>query len=109
MHLLLSIVGRNLTSIMRSNEKFLSGDYQAMVKKSSIGAILGNDQTLYVELMKKLNVNGSAIAVGHPNTGSGARLMMTAAYNLKENGGGYAACGICGGLAQGAGCIIWVE
>jgi acetyl-CoA C-acetyltransferase len=35
--------------------------------------------------------------------------MMTAAYNLKESGGGFAACAICGGLTQGAGAIIWVE
>jgi acetyl-CoA C-acetyltransferase len=37
------------------------------------------------------------------------RIMMTAAYNLKESGGGFAACAICGGLTQGAGAIIWVE
>jgi acetyl-CoA C-acetyltransferase len=35
--------------------------------------------------------------------------MMTAAYNLREKGGGFAACAICGGLTQGAGCIIHVD
>ncbi|NLU48951.1 MAG: thiolase family protein, partial [Syntrophomonadaceae bacterium] len=92
-----------------SNQRFLAGDYNEMVKEASTKPILDNDDTKYQELKSKLNVNGSAIAVGHANTASGSRIMMTAAYNLKENGGGYAACAICGGLTQGAGCIIWVE
>jgi acetyl-CoA C-acetyltransferase len=92
-----------------SNERFLSSGYAEMVKEASATPILDNDPEKYGELKSKLNVNGSAIAVGHANTASGARLMMTAAYNLRENGGGYAACAICGGLTQGAGCIIWVE
>jgi acetyl-CoA C-acetyltransferase len=92
-----------------SNERFLSSGYAEMVKEASATPILDNDPKKYGALKGKLNVNGSAIAVGHANTASGARLMMTAAYNLRENGGGYAACAICGGLTQGAGCIIWVE
>jgi acetyl-CoA C-acetyltransferase len=92
-----------------SNARFLKGDYQEMVKEVSEKPILDNDDGKYRELKGKLNVNGSAIAVGHANTASGARIMMTAAYNLKENGGGFTACAICGGLTQGAGAIIWVE
>lgn len=92
-----------------SNSRFLASDYNAMVKEASVKTILDNDPKQYELLKEKLNVNGSAVAIGHPNTASGARLMMTAAYNLRENGGGYAACAICGGLTQGAGCIIWVE
>jgi acetyl-CoA C-acetyltransferase len=92
-----------------SNERFLNSAYLDMVKEVSQQPILDNDDIKYQELKAKLNVNGSAISVGHPNTSSGARIMMTAAYNLKENGGGYATCAICGGLTQGAGSIIWVE
>lgn len=92
-----------------SNSGFLSSDYARMVKEAAEKPISGNDEAKYDDLRKILNVNGGAIAVGHANTATGARIMMTAAYNLKENGGGYAACGICGGLAQGAGSIIWVE
>lgn len=92
-----------------SNDRWLAGDYAEMVKEVSEKPILDNDSAKYETLKRKLNVNGSAIAVGHPNTASGARVMMTAAYNLKENGGGFAACAICGGLTQGAGAIIWVE
>ena len=92
-----------------ANQRFLTGDYKAMVKEASAQTILDYDNQKYQELKDIINVNGSAIAIGHPNTASGARIMMTAAYNLKENGGGYAACGICGGLTQGGGAIIWVE
>jgi acetyl-CoA C-acetyltransferase len=92
-----------------SNDRFLASDYDAMVEEASQGPIPDNSDEKYRELKGKLNVNGSAIATGHANTATGARVMMTAAYNLKENGGGYAACAICGGLTQGAGAIIWVE
>ncbi|WP_434512536.1 thiolase family protein [Desulfitobacterium sp. AusDCA] len=92
-----------------SNNRFLKSDYKAMVKEASVQPILDNNDAKYQMLKEKLNVNGSAIAIGHPNTASGARIMMTAAYNLKENAGGYAACAICGGLTQGAGAIIWVD
>lgn len=92
-----------------SNDRWLAADYGEMVKEVSAKPILDNDPAKYEALKQKLNVNGSAIAVGHPNTASGARVMMTAAYNLKENGGGFAACAICGGLTQGAGAIIWVD
>jgi acetyl-CoA C-acetyltransferase len=92
-----------------SNDRFLMSDYQEMVQEASGKPILDNDDAKYRELKGKLNVNGSAIATGHANTASGARILMTAAYNLKESGGGFAACAICGGLTQGAGAIIWVE
>lgn len=92
-----------------SNDRFLTSDYKDMVKEADEKPILDNDANKYQNLKKILNVNGSAIATGHPNTSSGARIMMTAAFNLRENGGGFAACAICGGLTQGAGAIIWVE
>lgn len=59
-------------------------------------------------LREKTNINGSAIAVGHPNTASGARLIMTLMYELRRKGGGYALGAICGGLAQADACIIKV-
>ena len=98
-----------ISTNLLSNKRFMSANYGEMVKEASEKHILDNDEKQYQDLKKRLNVNGSAIAVGHPNTASGARLMMTAAYSLREHGGGYAACAICGGLTQGAGCIIWVE
>ena len=59
-------------------------------------------------LRGKTNINGSAIAIGHPNTASGARLIMNLMYELRRRGGGYALGAICGGLAQADACIIKV-
>jgi acetyl-CoA C-acetyltransferase len=92
-----------------SNERFLQADYGDMVKEASSRPVLDYDDKKYQDLKQRLNVNGGAVAIGHSNTASGARIMMTAAYNLMESGGGYAASAICGGLTQGAGCIIWAE
>lgn len=59
-------------------------------------------------LREKTNINGSAIAIGHPNTASGARLIMNLMYELHRKGGGYALGAICGGLAQADACVIKV-
>ncbi len=59
-------------------------------------------------LREKTNINGSAIAIGHANTASGARIMMNLMYELRRRGGGYAAGAICGGLAQADACLIKV-
>ncbi len=61
------------------------------------------------EMMEKVNVNGSAIAYGHPIGATGARIVMTLAYELRRRGGGIGVCGICSGHAQGDAMLIKVE
>ena len=58
---------------------------------------------------ERVNVNGGAIAVGHPIGASGARILMTLVYELRRRGGGYGAAGICSGLAQGEATIVRVD
>ena len=53
-----------------------------------------------------VNPNGGAIAMGHPLGMSGARLVLTAAYQLKRSGGRYALCTMCVGVGQGAAIIL---
>ena len=55
---------------------------------------------------EKLNPNGGAIALGHPLGMSGARLVTTAAYQLRRTGGRYALCTMCIGVGQGIAMII---
>ena len=55
---------------------------------------------------RHVNPNGGAIAMGHPLGMSGARLVLTAAYQLRRNGGRYALCTMCVGVGQGAAIII---
>ena len=53
-----------------------------------------------------VNPNGGAIALGHPLGMSGARLVLTAAYQLKRTGGRYALCTMCVGVGQGVALIL---
>jgi acetyl-CoA C-acetyltransferase len=56
----------------------------------------------------KVNVNGGAIALGHPIGMSGARIALHLALELKRRGGGVGAAALCGGGGQGDGLIIRV-
>ena len=56
----------------------------------------------------RVNVNGGAIAVGHPIGMSGNRLALTLAHELRRRGGGYGAAALCGGGGQGDALIIKV-
>ncbi|WP_037157767.1 acetyl-CoA C-acyltransferase [Rhodococcoides fascians] len=54
----------------------------------------------------KVNVNGGAIALGHPVGMSGARLALSLALSLKRQGGGVGAAALCGGGGQGNALIL---
>ncbi|MDP3969684.1 MAG: acetyl-CoA C-acetyltransferase [Nocardioides sp.] len=56
----------------------------------------------------KVNVNGGAIALGHPVGMSGARIVLHLALELKRRGGGTGAAALCGGGGQGDALIIRV-
>jgi acetyl-CoA C-acetyltransferase len=56
----------------------------------------------------KVNVNGGAIAIGHPIGASGARLAVHLCYELGRRGGGLGAAGLCGGGGQGEGMLLRV-
>ncbi|WP_344526720.1 acetyl-CoA C-acetyltransferase [Streptomyces albiaxialis] len=57
---------------------------------------------------EKVNVNGGAIALGHPIGMSGARLVLHLALELKRRGGGTGAAALCGGGGQGDALIVRV-
>jgi acetyl-CoA C-acetyltransferase len=56
----------------------------------------------------RVNVNGGAIALGHPVGMSGARLILTLALELRRRGGGVGAAALCGGGGQGDALILRV-
>ncbi len=80
--------------IIEINEAFAA---QALSCTRSLG-IADNDP--------RLNPNGGAIALGHPLGMSGARLLQTAALELKATGKRYALCTMCIGVGQGYAAII---
>ena len=55
-----------------------------------------------------VNVNGGAIALGHPIGASGARLVLHLAHELRRRGGGLGAAGLCGGGGQGDALLLRV-
>ena len=57
----------------------------------------------------KVNVNGGAIALGHPIGASGARILTTLVYELKRRGGGRGVAAICSGGGQGDAIILEVN
>jgi acetyl-CoA C-acetyltransferase len=57
---------------------------------------------------EKVNVNGGAIALGHPIGMSGARIALHLALELRRRGGGVGAAGLCGGGGQGDALVLRV-
>lgn len=57
---------------------------------------------------EKINVNGGAVALGHPIGASGARIILTMIYELKRRGGGLGVAAICSGGGQGDAVLVEV-
>lgn len=58
---------------------------------------------------EQVNVNGGAVALGHPIGASGARILMTLILELKHRGGGYGLATLCSGGGQGEATIVRVD
>jgi len=61
------------------------------------------------DLETRLNINGGAVALGHPIGASGARLVLTLMYALMRRGGGLGIAAICSGTGQGDAILIRVD
>lgn len=89
-------------SLVEINEAF------AAMPLVSMKILADNDQAKWFEVLKRTNVNGGAIAMGHPVGASGLRIAMTMMYELRRRGGGKGVAAICGGLTQGEAVILEV-
>ena len=92
----LSLTGLSLAQmdVIELNEAFAA---QALAVTRDLG--LADDEA-------RVNPNGGAIAMGHPLGMSGARLVTTAAYELRRRNGRYALCTMCIGVGQGIAIVI---
>jgi len=88
--------------VIEINEAF------AAVTLVSLKVLADNDPDKFEVLKQKTNVNGGAIAIGHPVGASGARVTMTMMYELMRRGGGVGIAAICGGLSQGEAILVKV-
>jgi acetyl-CoA C-acetyltransferase len=97
--------GRNLSDLKRIeiNEAFAA---TALVSTK----VLSSDSAKRLEQLRSItNVNGGAVAIGHPTGASGGRITMTLVHELRRSGGGLGAAAICGGYGQSDAVIIEVD
>ncbi len=90
----------NQVDLIEINEAF------AAVPLVSSLVLADGDRAKLPSIHERINVNGGAVALGHPLGATGARLVLTLAYELRRRGGGYGVASICGGLAQGDAVVI---
>ena len=62
-----------------------------------------------VDAEDKVNVNGGAVALGHPIGASGARIIGTLVHELRRRGGGVGVAAICCGRGQGVAVVLRVQ
>ncbi len=89
-------------SLIEINEAF------AAMPLVSTKILAGNNEKKWYDLIAKTNVNGGAIAIGHPVGASGLRITMAMMYELRRRGGGRGVAAICGGLTQGEAIMVQV-
>jgi len=101
---LLEKAGRSIDEmdLIEINEAF------AAVTLVSLKILAKDDPAQWKALQEKTNVNGGAIAIGHPVGASGARVTMSLMYELRRRGGGTGVAAICGGLSQGEAVMLKV-
>ncbi|SFM34173.1 acetyl-CoA C-acetyltransferase [Gracilibacillus orientalis] len=77
------------------------------INEAFASVVISSCQALNIDY-GKVNVNGGAIAIGHPLGGTGFRLVLTLAHALKRRGGGKGIASLCGGGGQGIAILIEV-
>lgn len=77
------------------------------INEAFAGVAIASTRDLDVSA-ERVNVNGGAIALGHPVGMSGARLVLTLAMELRRRGGGLGAAALCGGGGQGDAMLVRV-
>jgi acetyl-CoA C-acetyltransferase len=93
-HLALDKAGRTIDDVARVE---LNEAFSSVVLNST--KMLGADP-------ERVNVNGGAVALGHPIGASGARILATMIHDLRRNGGGLGLAAICSGGGQGDALLI---
>lgn len=81
----------------------------AAVPLVSTLVLADGDRGAAEKLRARTNVNGGAVALGHPTGATGIRLLMTAAQSLHRAGGGRALVAMCGGVGEGEAVVIEVD
>jgi acetyl-CoA C-acetyltransferase len=84
------------------------GDVERVELNEAFSSVALNSTKLLEADPEKVNVNGGAVALGHPIGASGARILGTMIYELRRNGGGLGLAAICSGGGQGDALLLEV-
>jgi acetyl-CoA C-acetyltransferase len=84
------------------------GDVERVELNEAFSSVVLNSANMLDVDPEKVNVNGGAVALGHPIGASGARILGTMIHELRRNGGGLGLAAICSGGGQGDALLIEV-
>ncbi|HYY74945.1 MAG TPA: acetyl-CoA C-acetyltransferase [Gaiellaceae bacterium] len=84
------------------------GDVERVELNEAFSSVVLNSAKMLGADPERVNVNGGAVALGHPIGASGARILGTMIYELRRNGGGLGLAAICSGGGQGDALLIEV-
>ncbi|HEY6583862.1 MAG TPA: acetyl-CoA C-acetyltransferase [Gaiellaceae bacterium] len=83
-------------------------DVERVELNEAFSSVVLNSAAMLGADPEKVNVNGGAVALGHPIGASGGRILGTMIYELRRNGGGLGLAAICSGGGQGDALLIQV-
>ncbi len=83
-------------------------DVERVELNEAFSSVVLNSTAMLGADPERVNVNGGAVALGHPIGASGARILSTMIYELRRNGGGLGLAAICSGGGQGDALLIEV-
>jgi acetyl-CoA C-acetyltransferase len=84
------------------------GDVERVELNEAFASVVVHSTKLLGADPERVNVNGGAVALGHPIGASGARILTTLVHELRRNGGGLGLAAICSGGGQGDAILIEV-
>jgi len=84
------------------------GDVERVELNEAFSSVVLNSAKMLDADPEKVNVNGGAVALGHPIGASGGRILSTMVHELRRNGGGLGLAAICSGGGQGDALLIEV-
>jgi acetyl-CoA C-acetyltransferase len=84
------------------------GDVERVELNEAFSSVVVNSTRMLGAEEERVNVNGGAVALGHPIGASGARILGTMIYELRRNGGGLGLASICSGGGQGDAVLLEV-
>src|SRR5215208_1591579 len=84
------------------------GDVERVELNEAFSSVVLNSAKMLGAEEEKVNVNGGAVALGHPIGASGARILGTMVHELRRNGGGLGLAAICSGGGQGDALLLEV-